>query len=418
MIESKVDSKLHVLCMLGFLPSPGSGNRKEGVYPTFIRAHSDLGIKTGLAVLRTDDYKKTSGTASELGSNLVIPEKRLRPHLVGRYAKIILKSSAKIHSLYFGFRYLNLLSGIEKYIQTNGRPDLIAALTSISNPGRLAYLVSKFYGIPFVTRENRTYYTKGMMKGYRARFTQEIAKNASAILTVSPQLAQKIEETLCITPEKIVVFQNAVAESSFVKPDDTGWVSQFAKDRFIFAGWTDWRTIKRPDLAIEAFAMLKRKHPETCLILAGPISVPVDEIIKKHGIEESVLLTGPLDREGVRQLAHGCHCCIVPSDHDPGNNSILEAMAAGKPCIVTRCGGSESRITDPSLGRVVDKGNARSFADAMIDVQDNYNEFNPGYIISTCRLLYSEEALKDNLASIYSNVLSRLKDEKQKTANN
>ena len=51
---------MHVLCILRTLPLPGSGDRKEGVYPVMLRAHVRAGFRTALAV-----------QAAELGSEVV-----------------------------------------------------------------------------------------------------------------------------------------------------------------------------------------------------------------------------------------------------------------------------------------------------------------------------------------------------------
>jgi glycosyltransferase involved in cell wall biosynthesis len=204
-------------------------------------------------------------------------------------------------------------------------------------------------------------------------------------------------------PQKVTM-PNPVANEMFEPPETNEWVDQFARSRFIFAGWTNWRDIKRVDLAVEAFAKVHAECPDTCLIIAGPVPAHLQNVIETRGLGGAVLLAGSLNRVGIRQLAHRCDCCIVPSDHDPGNNSVLEAMAAGKPTVVTRCGGSESRITAPWLGRISEPGNADHFASHMRDVFMHRDTFEGGRIAAECRHLYSEDAFARRLQDIYGDV--------------
>jgi len=165
------------------------------------------------------------------------------------------------------------------------------------------------------------------------------------------------------------------------------------------------RTLKRIDIALKAFAEVNKKFPNTCLIIAGPVPEWAQNMVDDLNLAQSVLLVGTLSREEIHNLAHGCDCCIVPSDYDTGNNSVLEAMAAGKPVVVTKCGGSESRITDPSLGRIVEKGDLMAFARAMEDVVQSSVAFDESHISNECRRLYSEQVFASTLLSEYQKIL-------------
>jgi glycosyltransferase involved in cell wall biosynthesis len=192
-----------------------------------------------------------------------------------------------------------------------------------------------------------------------------------------------------------------VANELYEGSPKAAWIERFAKGRFVFAGWTTWRAIKRIDVAIEAFAQVHARFPNTCLIIAGSVPDHTSALIASRDLGPAVLLAGSLSRSGIRELAHGTDCCIVPSDHDPGNNSVLEAMAAGTPVVVTRCGGSESRIVAPWLGKVVDPGDPASFASAMCDVLVGHTTYDRQAIARECRKEYSEEALAARLTTLY-----------------
>lgn len=402
---------MHILCILDFLPSQGKGRRKEGVYPVFIRAHTQNNIKTAVATLRSYNIKDHVLFCSSQGAHYISP--LVNPWYAVKYAVFILgyaissKTFSRLGSwLSFIVKNYSLLSGINEYIKIRGRPDIVVGLTSVEGAGRAAFLVGKFHNIPYASRENRTYYTRGLIRGNLKKVTSDVAKSASAIFPVSPQLGKNMKQILNLEIKKIIPLQNAVADEFFKKPSGKAdWIQEFSKDRFIFAGWTNWRDIKRIDVALEAFARVYKKHSETCLILAGPVPKWTQKMIRDLGLEESVWLVGSLGRKKIYDLAHSCDCCVVSSDHDPGNNSVLEAMAAGKPVIVTKCGGSESRITDSSLGEVVDRGDLKGFSLAMQKVFENYSFFDEARISGKCLQLYSEKVFAETLLSAYQRIL-------------
>jgi glycosyltransferase involved in cell wall biosynthesis len=403
--NDKKNTQIKVLCLLNYLPIAGKGHTKEGVYPTILRAHSEAGIEVAVAVQKGKDIAELENTCSQLGVTLIHPRRTFGLGLIGKYINNI-KHCSKLtwfDWLLFVWRNRFMLAGVDEYIESKGSPDVIAGFTAIANTGMSAFLIGKRYNIPYVIRENRSHYTRRLIKGKQKSRNKDIIKYAAATFTVSPQLGENIREYLGINVDNMITLQNPVADNFFNQPNDIEWVKSFAKGRFIFAGWTNWRSIKRIDIAIKAFAEVHKKHNETCLIIAGRIThlAWALTLVEKMNLNHVVMLAGHLNRDGIKSLAHGCNSCIVPSDHDPGNNSVLEAMAAGKPVIVTKCGGSESRITDASLGRIAEKGDIMSFASAMEDVLLNINTFNPKHIKNECYRLYSTKAYGSQLISAY-----------------
>ncbi len=403
---------LHVLGILNFLPVEGEGNRKEGVYPIFVKAHAMRDVEFDMIALKEGKTKRQVDFCSGLGVTFIEPYRGFLLRVIVSYMCVVFCTVPNL-SLFLVFSWIcfiirnrKSLAAIDDYIEERGKPDIISALTSIVTAGRAAYLVSKKYNIPFVARENRTLYSRGGVKGHYKNTIHAPAVSASAVIPVSPQLGSAMREVFSVDENRVRPIQNAVADEFFIKPSGgSEWIKVFSDNRFIFAGWTNWRDIKRVDIALKAFAVLHRDEPGTCLVIAGPLPDWTEKMSEELGISDSVKFAGSLDRKGVHELAHSCDCCIVPSDHDPGNNSVLEAMAAGKPVIVTKCGGSESRITDPSLGIVVEKGDIEGFASAMKEVYENRISYDAEHISGVCRSLYSEKKLSENLMAVYREVL-------------
>ncbi|MFO1034704.1 MAG: glycosyltransferase family 4 protein, partial [Hyphomicrobiales bacterium] len=107
---------------------------------------------------------------------------------------------------------------------------------------------------------------------------------------------------------------------------------------------------------------------------------------------------------GVRDLARGCDACVIPSDHETFGLPAIEAMAAGKPVVTTRCGGPETVVT-PETGVTVEKSNARALADAMVDVLRHPGRYNAAAIQRYCHAGYGEAATREKWQALLQKLL-------------
>lgn len=407
---------MKVLCIFDHLPVPGQNHRKEGVYPTFVKIHTDNKIDTTVATLDiSNNFNERQELCLSYGAKYITP-KSMPLSKLSKFFFIVFKdtsffhlSGIHTHWIKFIFANRNLLGGIDEYFNIHGKPNIVSGMTSIEGSGRIAFLISKCYGIPFTTRENRTTYTRGLIDGPSKIFRRDIVKSASTVFPVSPTLGENMQQVLDLDIPNIVPLQNPVAERFFQKRQGKAeWISNFSCGRFTFAGWTNWRDIKRLDIALKAFKETQTEYPDICLIIAGPVPDWAESLIESLNLSGAVWLAGSLGRREIYDLAHSCDCCLVPSDHDPGNNSVIEAMAAGKPVIVTECGGSESRIVSKNLGRITPKNNIDKFSLAMKEVIKQKESFDPEYISSHAYEFYSEKVFSQVLIRSYNNIQKKL----------
>jgi glycosyltransferase involved in cell wall biosynthesis len=96
--------------------------------------------------------------------------------------------------------------------------------------------------------------------------------------------------------------------------------------------------IKRLDLLADAFGLVLRQHAEAHLVIAGP-----DEDGHRAQIAprftpfgDAVTWTGRLDDTSKRRLLDAAAVLVMCSDTESFGMSVAEAMAAGKPVVVTR----------------------------------------------------------------------------------
>ncbi len=306
---------------------------------------------------------------------------------------------------------------VEKYHQTKEIDVMLADCTSGVQAIYAAFIKDQI-GIPFVIREHRSLYQLAIngIDDIPTIIRRSFLK-ADQILAVSPQLAETIKslglrnyiECLPIT----------LPEEFFYKPKDKGPFKEMVGNHFIFAGWTRWRYIKRVDLLIKAFSKVFEKRPDARLVIAGNIETTeqqktINNLISELEIEPYVLFYGFATRQEIHQLAHSCDCCVIPSDYETLGIPALEAIAAGKPVVATRCGGPESIITSDLLGRIVEKGDSDLLTQAMLSIIDNIESFDSEYIKEIAHKRYSESSTKNQWKNVYRDIIKKVNSPSKK----
>lgn len=120
---------------------------------------------------------------------------------------------------------------------------------------------------------------------------------------------------------------------------------------------------------IEAFAQLKGKYPDTRLIMAGDGSVRkvLEARVRELGVAD-VSFTGYLRGKAKAQTIIDADVFILPSYSEGCPVSLLEAMAAGLPCITNSVGGIPDIFRDGLNGVLLDGVSVDSVTRALDDL--------------------------------------------------
>lgn len=126
---------------------------------------------------------------------------------------------------------------------------------------------------------------------------------------------------------------------------------------------------KNPMMALDVTEELLSRGINSRMIFVGDGSLraAIEERAAEEPLRGHVTLTGNLDRAGVVQALNDSHVFLGPTNGDNFFVSCAEAIAQGRPVVVSDKGG-QGEYVKPIAGRVLSNASAAEYADAVLAV--------------------------------------------------
>lgn len=113
---------------------------------------------------------------------------------------------------------------------------------------------------------------------------------------------------------------------------------------------------------------------ELYVVGRGPLDQEVKDLVHELKIEDKVRILGFKSGEELQNIVRGAKCVFLPSECSENSPiSLLEAMAAGRPIVVSRNGGLPELIQDDKNGYIVTPRSVEDFA-AVFRKMDQFGE--------------------------------------------
>lgn len=131
-------------------------------------------------------------------------------------------------------------------------------------------------------------------------------------------------------------------------------------------------TVKGVDVFLRAAARLQERRPTLRFVVAGdgPEGAHLRRLATALGLSESVRFTGHVP---VASVLPGLSVVVVSSYFETSSFVALEAMAAGRPLVATRCGGLPEAVPAEAV-TLVAPGDPAALADAVDGLLDDPRE--------------------------------------------
>lgn len=126
-----------------------------------------------------------------------------------------------------------------------------------------------------------------------------------------------------------------------------------------------FHSVKDHATLIRGFAGVARAFPDVDLLLAGdgPLRADLERLVKELGVQDRVLFLGV--RSDVPRLLQAVDIFAMTSLSEAASLTVLEAMASGRPVVVTAVGGNPELVRHEREGLLVPRGDAGATTEAL-----------------------------------------------------
>jgi len=233
------------------------------------------------------------------------------------------------------------------------------------------------------------------------------------VLAVSDQVRRFCIEADGLPPERVFTLYNGIAVEA---ASESAW-SKLRQELRIPAGVPvittvgNLRRVKGADLLVRAAATVRDRFPDAIFLICGS-ALEADyvsqlrELIRELRLETHVCLLG--GQEQVPSILALTTVFALPSRSEGFSNALIEAMAAGLPCVATNVGGNNEAITDGEDGILVPPDSPAALAEAICYLLDHPTaaaEMGAKARI-TCEKRFTIEAMMHELVRTYEEVVN------------
>jgi glycosyltransferase involved in cell wall biosynthesis len=240
--------------------------------------------------------------------------------------------------------------------------------------------------------------------------SRRVLQDAAAVLCVGNNEYREAQAAL--PDQRVELLANGVDSEYFASGDGAGFRHHYgipATRRIILCvSRIDYQ--KNQLALIEALPSILQQHPDTQLVLSGPVTIDayqrqVLQRIERLGLQKHVSLIPGLTADDplLRGAYHAAEVFCLPSLHEPFGIVVLEAWAAGLPVVAARVGGIPSFTSHGENVMYADPNRWESLAQQLLTVMDNpqlaTRLANNGR--TTARRDYDWRVISQQLATLY-----------------
>jgi len=243
------------------------------------------------------------------------------------------------------------------------RPDIVHGY--LFGPNLLAALAGRACGVPVVCVAKRNV---DAFETPRQIAMQRLAHRLATHVTAVSEEVAWTSVALGVPRDRVTVIENGVDVTRFDgqtrELPGLGLPPRVAGERLLGAVGC---LAPRKDFAtlLAAMALLRDSGVRAQLVVAGdgPERAALEAQRAQLGLESHVHLLG--ERSDVDQLLPAFDVFTLSSREEGIPNALLEAMAAARPCVVTRVGGNAEVLADGRTGWLVPPQDPGALADAL-----------------------------------------------------
>jgi len=227
-------------------------------------------------------------------------------------------------------------------------------------------LSARAAGVPVVITSKRWLHSP-----LRYRIANAIGFRASTrVLANSSSVARSLEADDRLRRDRVVVIPNFVDEQAFERPSDdvtAAWRDELGlePDTLVIGVVASLSPIKDHATLLRAVSLLVPKWPRLRLVLVGdgPERESLRQLVSQVGLDDVVRFAGL--RPQLPSFHFLFDVSVLSSVSEGFPNSLVEAMAAGRPIVATNVGGVPDAVREGENGLLVSPKDPEMFAAAL-----------------------------------------------------
>jgi glycosyltransferase involved in cell wall biosynthesis len=283
-----------------------------------------------------------------------------------------------------------------QYRAANGLPDLVQA-HSMLNAGIVALAIKRRYGVPFIVMEQSTGFAQGRLRWWERDLVRRVIAGARQLIAVSPGLAGVLEAQY---PGSSWAYLPNPLGADFVANADAP-AHREAAHPFVFLSAARLAPVKGHALLIEAFAEAFGGNCNVRLALAGdgPTRAMLEALCRERGVAAQVDFLGGLSGPEVRAAMEASDAFVLASDFETFGVVVIEALASGRPVVVTASGGPDHLVTAAN-GLLIPTRNKSALRDALTLMRRSAADYDRAAIRAAALRDYGPAAFARRFAEI------------------
>ncbi len=292
-------------------------------------------------------------------------------------------------------RYTKVLDkAFKKYLENNPKPDVLHAMVTLP-AGYATCVLGKKYNIPVVITEHASYY-QIFFSGKNKKYGDYALKN-SYFTAVSEYMLGNLPKSV----KGKVVLHNLVDTEAFKTKR-----SKVKGLRLIEV--CAFRNGKRIEDLLAALKLIidygKIKDVKLTLIGDGFLEEFYKTKCHELKLDNYVDFVGRKTKEEIAEYLSASNIYVMPSSVETFGIPGIEALASGIPIVSTKSGGPEEYIDD-TCGKLVEVGDVKALADAIMDVYHNLDNYDIKHLRGIASK-YSAKSVTDTAIKIYEEITS------------
>lgn len=257
-------------------------------------------------------------------------------------------------------------------------------LVSVQSPliiGLVGYMLKKSLGIPLNVQlhggeclDNYYWLRESKLHHFLNIIGKFVVKRADSIRAISKRLEDYIVYDLKISPNRIMNFPISIDTEPFFTKGQEATINEKVssyENIILFVG----RLIKQKnaELLLKAAPLVLKKVPSTLFLIIGdgPERAKLENLIDRLNIRNNVIFEGEVANDLLPSYYRSSTVFVFPSNYEGWGRVALEAMASGKPLVMTDVGCGGEAVINGETGYVVPVGSKTMLAQRIIFLLEN-----------------------------------------------